>query len=322
MLGVCAGQAFARTEAELRETISEVLEQQHPREGASWWRSLGSDAPKVMIAMYRETTHIYERMRLLHALGWFDDPSVVEFLKAEAKRTDESVIRNAIVRSVSNSAGARETEWVSEHLKHADADTRYAAAEALQSMKDEAASRRLERYLSEEKVGWIGEKLRRRSRERSGASEGENESSSRQDSGLKKAGSGLRSPASVNTPVKPDRLSTDLAGVWEGLRVLESASGELVTEKVALVLTAPATESESWKGEVRSAQPDAQRLFELRSILGRENRFRALLIAPGASAKSGVEVSADFEAFQTPTGRTLTVRAPTKGVHLIVRKRK
>ncbi len=300
----CAS-SFARTETELRRIIDGALAQQHPKESGDWWRSLGPDAPKTMITMYRESDHIYERMRLLHALGWFDDPQAVDFLKSEAQGTEEDVIRNAAIRAVATSQGAKESEWVAGFLKHADADTRYATAEALQAMNDAGANEKVQAHLSREKVGWIGQKLK------------QEQVASRSN------GSAVVQAPQKPAPVKLDVLSPELAGVWEGFRISESKSGELQSEKVTVELLAPAQASAGgWAGTIRSGAGGAQ-LYTFSSVVGKANRFRALLIPSDKlqGKQKAVGVSVDAQAFQSETGRALELRAPEKGLFFVVRQR-
>lgn len=152
--------AFAKTEAEIEQAIQDVLSQRHPEDTPAWWRSLGKDAPTVIIRMYEKSTDIYHKLRLVQALAWFDDPQSVEFVKTQATSTEFGVVRNAAVKTVGISKGAEEIEFISKFLSHNDIQTRVAAAEALKRMGDARADAKVNAYLEKEKAPWVGQKLR------------------------------------------------------------------------------------------------------------------------------------------------------------------
>lgn len=124
--------AFGMSEEKMREKIEQVISQRHPTDTPDWWRSLGPDAPPLIIKMHQQTDHIYKQLRLLEALAWFDDPEAQEFIRNQAMKTKNSVIRNAALRTLAYSQGARAIDFIEPFLKHSDDQTRLASAQALQ----------------------------------------------------------------------------------------------------------------------------------------------------------------------------------------------
>ncbi|OFZ18727.1 MAG: hypothetical protein A2X94_05945 [Bdellovibrionales bacterium GWB1_55_8] len=150
----------AASDQEIEHAIDTVLAERHPTDTPDWWRSLGPTAPRVILRMLKSSDRVYHRVRLTQALGWFDDPEVVDYLKTQARETKEDVVRNAAVRSVGNSQGAKEFEFIAEFLEHADPQTRLSAAEALQKIDNSEARERLKRFMAEEKAGWLVARLK------------------------------------------------------------------------------------------------------------------------------------------------------------------
>lgn len=154
-----ASNSYARTDAEIRESVQELLMERHPKDTPEWWRGLGANAPAVLIAMYEESSHTYHRIRLLQGLGWFDSPVAVEFLKKQADGATDDVLRNTSLRSIGFAGGARETEFLSKFLSHSDPQTRLTAAETLKKIHDPRAQALVEKFIREEKTPWIVAKL-------------------------------------------------------------------------------------------------------------------------------------------------------------------
>lgn len=158
--------ALSQTTLELK--IREIITQRHPTDTAETWQSLGEGAPQAMIAMYEKTPRVYERLRLLQGLGWFDDPDAVAFLKDQARQQDNSVFRRAAVDAVGRSQGVRESDFVKGFLDHPDPQTRLAAAQALQRMirsspgvDSSALESRLQSFRASEKTKWVVQRLDR-----------------------------------------------------------------------------------------------------------------------------------------------------------------
>lgn len=147
--------SFAKTPDEIRGAIEAILTHRHPKDDAKWWRELGPEAPAVIISMYRSSEEIYERLRLLQGLAWFEDSRAIEFIKEQAQKSQESSIRNAALRTLGISQGAKEIEFVAKYLDHSDPQTRIAAAETLQAMNHSQSQKVLEAYYPREPLPWV-----------------------------------------------------------------------------------------------------------------------------------------------------------------------
>lgn len=160
-LSVLNQSTFAQSDAEIESSIESILLERHPTDTPEWWRALGQEAPRVILKMIEKNTETYRRLRLVEALAWFSgDSHTVEFLKQEAERTQDDVIRNAAIKGVGISQGTKEIDFISKYLKHSDPQTRYSAALALRGMEDVRARAVLDEYLKEEKASWIVDKVK------------------------------------------------------------------------------------------------------------------------------------------------------------------
>jgi hypothetical protein len=156
-----AGAAFAqRTDAEIQAAIENVIMQYHPTDTASWWRSLGPDTPSVIQSMYDQQSFVYNRLRLVQALAWFDDPTATAFLEKVAQDSVDDVIRNGAIQSLGTSQGAREEDFVAGFLTSDDPQTRLVAAQALRKVGDTKAQGYLTRFVADEKVQWVKDKFK------------------------------------------------------------------------------------------------------------------------------------------------------------------
>ncbi len=146
----------------LEEKIQATIDQRHPTDTADWWRALGPDAVKTIIAMYDQTSQVYPRIRLIQGLGWFDDPDAVAFIKNQADNATDDVVRNASITSLSLSQGSREDDFIAKFLDNNDPQTRMTAALALKHLPDDPhAEELLIKYLASEKQGWIRDRVTR-----------------------------------------------------------------------------------------------------------------------------------------------------------------
>ena len=149
-------------ESYIREQVGQIIRERHPSDSRDWWRALGPTAPGIMIRMYHETDRMEHRMRLVSGLSWFDTAEVRDFLVDEAKGTDQTGIRIEAVKSLGQSQGTKSLDRMQEFLKHKDANTRLAAARALNRMMMQLRGERakevkevLEKYLEREPLSWI-----------------------------------------------------------------------------------------------------------------------------------------------------------------------
>ena len=148
-----------KNEEEIQKNIQIVLEQRHPVDTPKWWRSLGSQAPKVIISMYETTDSTYQRIRLVQGLSWFDDSTATEFLKKQIQTNKESIIKRAAIKTIGLSQGEKEIDFIAEFLKNPDPPMRLAAAQTLQRMEKELSSAKaktlLDQFKTEEKTPWL-----------------------------------------------------------------------------------------------------------------------------------------------------------------------
>ncbi len=293
LLAVCAHPLHAApdTDAEIKQKIERKISLRHPDDTAEWWRALGPRAPKVMIPMVAETDNTYHRLRLIEALGWFqDDAEAAAFLKDQAKKEgQEDVLKYAAIRSVGRAQGVKELEFVAGFLEDPDADARVAAADTLKRMKDPAAEQRLSKYLAEEKTPWVVAKVK-----------GEPPPISKTP-----IRSNAQRVAEMNDSVAA------LAGTWKGVWVKPKAGkgSGMATGKGEAILTAEG------KGEARAG---GKPLFKLSEIEGKRAAMtgKALSVSPGAQA-----VAWKGEAYATSAGDwILEIRLRDSGLVFIGRR--
>ncbi|MBI3535288.1 MAG: HEAT repeat domain-containing protein [Deltaproteobacteria bacterium] len=152
--------SFAKTDLEIEEAIQDVISQRHPTDTPAWWLGLGTSAPGVIISMYEKTTQTYTKVRLVEGLAFFKDNSrALEFLKQQAEKTDEDVIRHSVIRNIGFTHGMAEIDFLSKYLHHADSQTRLVAAQAIQKTANSKAQDIIEQYKKEEKARWIVDRL-------------------------------------------------------------------------------------------------------------------------------------------------------------------
>jgi hypothetical protein len=273
LLGVSASSwpqaAWAYTNEEVRAQIEEVLMERHPSDTPDWWRSLGANAPGVIISMYEKTSYTYKRIRLLQGLGWFEAPEAVEFLKSQADTTEESVIRGVAIRAIGFSQGKKETDFISKFLGNRDPQTRFAAADTLQKLNDPHAGEILDKYLKQEKTPWIAPKLR-----------GE-----------------LPRPASPLTAVatSEDRLAPEFVGEWSGFWLAPKSAREkgmdslpvafqlkVDKQKEEIGRSSPAAGIVAFSGELllqEQKKKRTPRVFRFDRLTGKSTHLSGVLVA-------------------------------------------
>lgn len=300
---VSATPSWAKSDAEVRDAIEDILVDRHPKDTPEWWRSLGANAPGVIISIYEGTGHTYRRLKLLQGLGSFDTPEAIEFLKKQAETTPDDVVRNTAIRSVGAAAGAREEEFLAKYLAHEDPQTRFAAAETLRKLNDPRANAIVDKYLKNEKVPWIEGKLR-----------GE-----------------LPRPTARLTPVasSEDRLNPDFAGQWKGFWLAPKGPKEegMTSDPVAVsVQVESATEL---KGEVVVRVKKENRTYKLSRISGKGSKIAGSLVEqllppqPGVTpARPRASEPFPFEAElrQEAESYFIQFRLPRNGVTVVARK--
>src|SRR4051812_42313460 len=119
VLSIFAGSitpAWALSESEIRSSIQSILKIRHPNESGEWWRALGPETPRIIVALYNEDGNIYHRIRLLDALAWFDDSTATQLLKQESQNEANQVIQSAALQSLATSQGGQEQEFLSKAM--------------------------------------------------------------------------------------------------------------------------------------------------------------------------------------------------------------
>ena len=153
--------SWALSDSEIRDSVQATLEVRHPSDSGDWWRSLGSNAPGVIMSMYRETNVIYHKIRLMDALSWYDNEEATRFMKSEAENNSNQVIKNAAIQALVKSQGMKEKTYISNVLEKGSVHSRVAAARALDQVEDPQAGQLVERFVKRESGGWAASKVER-----------------------------------------------------------------------------------------------------------------------------------------------------------------
>jgi hypothetical protein len=264
------------TEAEIQQSVTTTLMNRHPDDTPEWWRKLGAQAPRILMRMYEADSSTYHRMRLIEGLSAFtDDPVALAFIKQQAERSPDDVIRNNAIRVVGMAQGAREEAFLTQFLAHEDPNTRIAAALALKKLGTSSASARVESFMAEEKTAWVLAKLKGESPKASGA--------------LLPSGS------------SEDRLSPDLGGVWHGFWVaprLDQPHGmrsEAVELKLSLQAGASAQGGELG-GEMKVRTQHKTRALGLSHLSGKGTHWSGSLVEEIAAQPKPRREETSFEA--------------------------
>ncbi|MFL5813864.1 MAG: HEAT repeat domain-containing protein [Bdellovibrionia bacterium] len=204
LTGVLAMTCFSVFAAgsDLEEIIQEKISERHPTDTPVWWQSLGPEAPHAIIALYGKTQGIYQRLRLVEALGWYHDPEAIAFLKKQAESSQQDAIRNGAIQSVGNAAGASETDFIAGFLSHDDPQTRVAAGQALRKIATPKANTLLEKFYQKEQMPWVKDRIQEA------------------PVGVPKS----RGPLLRLSSKAPDSLKPEFAGNWKGILVLPASS--------------------------------------------------------------------------------------------------
>jgi hypothetical protein len=154
-------QSFALSDEEIQKSIQSILNVRHPQDSRQTWQSLGASAPRVIISLYQSSHSIYDKIRLIDGLAWFDDAATIEFLKKEAKENSNQVIQNSAIRSVALSQGMKEREFLSRSLASQSPIVRSETAKTLTRLHLPEADQLVKDYLGQEKDPAIVSKISR-----------------------------------------------------------------------------------------------------------------------------------------------------------------
>lgn len=295
--------AWAKTDAEVRDAVQTVIMDRHPHDTPAWWRGLGANAPAVIEQMYGEDSSTYHHMRLLEGLGAFtDDPSAVEFIKQQADKTPDDVVRNAAIRSVATNQGAREEEWVSKYLAHADPHTRLLAAQMLRKIGSPSAKSKVDAFVAGERLSWVVAELKGEAPKLHGT--------------LMPSGS------------TEDRLTAELSGTWHGYQVMPrpDQSIGMKSEPVEMHLSVKGTNDLS--GDLAVKEKGKVRSLVIARATGKGAHWTGVLVeefalpnpAPGAPKVRKEETPVDAELSVQAGNTLLTVRSPKNGGLIFLRR--
>ena len=145
--------AWALSDAEIEERIEEALSHRHPQDGASFWKGLGSEAPRVVRAMLAKTTSTYHRVRLIEAMGYFEDAVSREEIQRLLTSTETQAIRIAATRAAGRNPAL--LEGLVRVLSDVDPQLRLTAARVLKNHPSPEAKAKLEEFLQQEKLPWV-----------------------------------------------------------------------------------------------------------------------------------------------------------------------
>ncbi len=151
----------ALNETEIRDAVESAIRMNHPHENGNWWKSLGPKTPDILISLYRADATLYEKIRLIDGMAWFDTPEVVAFLKSEYESNSNDVIKTAAVRSIVISQGMKEETFINKALLSADPRMRMGIGKILSASWDPKARKRVERMIANEKTDWVLIKLKK-----------------------------------------------------------------------------------------------------------------------------------------------------------------
>ena len=147
----------AQTAASLKSKITDAIQDPNRAPRAEFWRSLGKNAPKAILEIYRSDKNIHHRVRLLEAMGNFDAPAITAELKRETEDKSNSVVRNTAIRSLAQSQGMKEGAVLRTFLTHPDPQTRLQTAQALRRINDPTAQKAVDEFLAQEKTPWVAQ---------------------------------------------------------------------------------------------------------------------------------------------------------------------
>jgi hypothetical protein len=285
LVPISSTYAAPRSEDEIRDAVKAMIMNRHPDDTPGWWRGLGPSAPDVIIKVYESDTSTYHHMRLIEGLSAFtEDRVAVDFIKRQAERSSDDVVRNNAIKMIGIAQGAKEEEFLSGYLSHEDPHTRLAAAQALKGV----APGKVSAFIAREKTPWVVAKLK-----------GEKVATSK---------------ALVPSGSSEDRPSPDLAGVWRGFRVgpeaqlSQGAPKKLVSEAVELRLSVKGSSELSGSARVTSAT--GLKIIELSGLAGKGTRFGG----------RWSEIPLEGDVVQQAGGFYMQVRMPQTGALLWLKR--
>lgn len=150
-------------EGEIQKRIEQILSERHPSDDSQDWKSLGKNAPKVILKLIRKEEKVYRRIRLIQALAWFEDPEAVEFLKDTIQNSENRMFRDKAIQTYALSQGERSIGLIRPFLEAQNEHTRLLVARVFQSLAQsgsEDAKKILADYEKKEKTPWVLARLK------------------------------------------------------------------------------------------------------------------------------------------------------------------
>jgi hypothetical protein len=227
----------AKTEAEIRQSIQELIIQRHPVIPQGFWEGLGSEAPPILRKMYSESKNPVHQSFLIDGLSHFHDPATAEFLKVKASTSQNDVTRKKFLGAVIRSEGEAAFDFVEPYLKDESPHVRLTVAMGLKEYaQNDKIKARLDAFRKSEKKPWVTQELDR-TQDRS---EIQTVRKDPNRSDLKKT---AETDAKVDSPLPEKQWS----GIWKGTLVQP-----LKTEAVDLTLSIVDANSKplKWKAEL------------------------------------------------------------------------
>lgn len=134
----------------LQAEIESLITQRHPSDTSKSWRALGRRAPTVMMQLYASRETLFEKIRLLEALGWFKTPEVSQFLKQTYEKESNSVLKKAALRSIAQSDASSQKELLERELPKANVHEKLRIAKILDASGSQESTKIVDRFLVRE----------------------------------------------------------------------------------------------------------------------------------------------------------------------------
>ena len=287
----------ARADA-LEDSIQGALMSRHPTDTRDWWRGLGESGPVTakIIEISQADGNTYHRLRLIEALGWFpESAAAVDFIKQQGQTTPDDVIRNAAVKTVGISQGAREEEFIAKYLAHPDPHTREVAAEALRRVGTPRAKERVERFLKEVKTPWLVAKLR-----------------------------GQPIPvgdAPVISTSSEDRISPDFSGNWTGVWIAPAADEPIARMKTQPVVLRLQTEGVSGlQGQLtfKARNGGEPRVWPLSGVTGKALKWSGRWLDQSTGQSAALLTDAELQV--QGSKHFILIRVPSRSAVLYLKR--
>ncbi len=127
----------------------------------AWLKSRGGNVQTVLISMYGRDHKVRHRIKLLEALGNFNDTATVAFLKDRNVSTENRVLRLVAIRSLGQGMGRDSIEVLKGSLQDNDPHVRRQTAETLADLKTPESDALVQGFLAQEKADWVTSRVKK-----------------------------------------------------------------------------------------------------------------------------------------------------------------